>query len=456
MSKLQITVVFLLLSGVSGWLFLSANAAEGPSNPSVKYIQRTMKALEESTAENPATVRVLFYGQSIVAQQWTGMVQKYLKEKYPTVLFEFANKAIGGYQSESLIRTAESDLYPWYPDLLFFHVYGSTEKYEEIVQKVRTSTTAEIVLWTSHLSANQDPKAMAEKRDQRSEDILAIADRNRCMVIDLNQKWSKLLLDNGWAAQELLADSVHLKQNGCEFYAKFIEEELVRVPGTSGEPSVSGTIQTIRASEPAVKRLTNGTVELTFTGNRVVAVSSGKGNPAASAAILLDGKPAAEYKELWSFTRPSTGPCWMPTLNCVAWDNTPVKEDWVLSAIDGTEKDGSRIHFKVVGSVTGEDGEGWSNERFVSKSGRCILEPSDFGCVWQYKYFKKEVPENFQIKWSTYPLFADLYTSQDAGNRTVLIQNCENGPHTLTIQPVRQGELGIDSFIIYAPTTRNE
>ena len=51
-------------------------------NPTAIHIQRTMKALEESTAENPATVRVLFYGQSIVAQGWTGVLMKMLKDKY--------------------------------------------------------------------------------------------------------------------------------------------------------------------------------------------------------------------------------------------------------------------------------------------------------------------------------------------------------------------------------------
>lgn len=129
----------ILLFGVI--LSISYAQAMEP-NPSAKYIQRTMKALAESTVENPAQVRVLFYGQSIVAQEWTKKVQKYLTEKYPTVQFTFQNNAIGGYTSERLVRTAESDLYPWYPDLLFFHVYGSTEKYEEIVRNVREKTTA--------------------------------------------------------------------------------------------------------------------------------------------------------------------------------------------------------------------------------------------------------------------------------------------------------------------------
>ncbi len=48
-------------------------------NPTAIHIQRTMKALEESTAEKPATVRVLFYGQSIVAQGWTKVLMDMLK-----------------------------------------------------------------------------------------------------------------------------------------------------------------------------------------------------------------------------------------------------------------------------------------------------------------------------------------------------------------------------------------
>lgn len=124
---------------VSMALALCVSAAE---NPSAAYIQRTMKALAESTAENPAHVRVLFYGQSITAQEWTQIVQKDLAARYPTVQFEFRNAAIGGYQSPMLIRTADHDLYPWYPDLLFFHVYGPTDKYEEIVRRVRERTSA--------------------------------------------------------------------------------------------------------------------------------------------------------------------------------------------------------------------------------------------------------------------------------------------------------------------------
>jgi len=168
-------------------------------NPTAIHIQRTMKALEESTAEKPATVRVLFYGQSIVAQGWTKVLMDMLKEKYPTVNFVWANKAIGGFTSPALTRTAWSDLFPYYPDLLFFHVYGPIDKYEEIVKNTRAMTSAEIVLWSSHLSKGQDPQKMLAERDQRSKDIKAVAERNKCMFVDLNKKWSEMLVANGCA-----------------------------------------------------------------------------------------------------------------------------------------------------------------------------------------------------------------------------------------------------------------
>lgn len=437
-----LTPLFLLA------LALFARGTEAAENPSAQFIQRTMRSLENSTAETPANVRVLFYGQSIVAQQWTGIVQKKLKEKYPTVHFTFLNRAIGGYQAEVLYRTAEQDLYPWYPDLLFFHVYGDMDRYEEIVRTVRERTTAEIILWSSHLSSRQDPAAMAENRDERTKRIREIAEKYDCMFIDLNLKWCRLLLDNGWPAQHLLGDTVHLKPEGCEYYADFIFKELVRIPDTCGTPA-SGKITTVSLDSPDVVKHADGSISLTFTGNRVCAVSNGKGTETASAELLLDGQPLSGQKELWANTRPSNGPRWMPAINAVGWNVPLVREDWTLTALPDSEKDGSRIHYRVTGSVTGEDGEGWSDQDFTSKSGRVTIQAKDYA-VWQYRLFKMELPENYQVKWSSYPLFADPVKPAPAGERILLIQNCANAKHTLTIKP-KDGDLGLESFVIHTP-----
>lgn len=431
---------------------MAAVAVNAADNPSAVYIQRTMKALEESMAEKPAYVRVLFYGQSITAQAWTKTVQKKLEERYPTVKFKFRNAAIGGYVSTVLIRTADHDLYPWYPDLLFFHVYGPTDKYEEIVRRVRERTSAEIVLWTSHLSANEKAEELLVKLDERCVKILEVADKYHTLKINLRKKWCDYLIANKIASTNLLKDSVHLKPEGCDVYASFISEELVRIPGSSGDPATSGTITTVPVDAPAVTKSADGCMTLKFTGNRVVAVSDGKGVAGVKAKVLLDGQPMDGMKELWAITRPSVGPAgiWMPAINNIGFDKPLVEEDWTLTCLPDSTPDGKVLHYKLQGSVTGDDGEGWSTNRFVSNSQRAIIEPTDWRVAWTLEYRQATLPEAFKVKWHSYPLFTKCYEPKPVGERTLLVQGCSNAAHTLTIIP-EGGAPGIAAFVVHSP-----
>lgn len=439
------------------------------SNPTAIYIQRTMKAMEESTAEKPATVRALFYGQSIVEQRWHKYIIERLKRKYPTVRFEVANKAIGGYQADSLIRTAESDLYPYYPDILFFHVYGDIEKYEQIVKKVRATTSAEIVLWTSHLGIKEKAKELLATPDKRSVAIREIASRNKCMFIDLRAKWCEMLLANDWEPKKMLKDTIHLKEEKSgsmakKYYALFIGEELCRVKGESGDVGSSGNNEIISVEDGRVKRMSDGSLELSFDGNRVVAVADGKGNKKVE--MLLDGKALSEFAEMYVNTRPSSHVSWMPMIRHVDCKSgvKPVKENWTLTYIEGTEPFGPVV-YKVAGSVTGPDGEGRSDADFVSKSGRAVIRKSDFHAIWQYGYFvKSAIKEGERLKgkyarvgdtitWKTAPLFAEDWTPGKEDERKVLVQNCSNGKHKLTLKS-QGGVKGIKEFVVYAPAKR--
>ncbi|MDZ7619212.1 MAG: hypothetical protein U1E05_19615 [Patescibacteria group bacterium] len=434
----------------------TASLATAAENPSAAYIQRTMKTLEESTAENPARVRVMFYGQSITAQAWTRIVEKTLQERYPTVQFEFRNAAIGGYTSNVLIRTAEHDLYPWYPDLLFFHVYGPMDKYEEIVKRVRERTAAEIVLWTSHLNVASldEPNSINTSHDERAVAIRAVAPKYDCMLIDLREKWRAHLAENGLMVKDLLTDAVHLNPQGCELYARLILEELVRAPKLGDNPTAAGTITTIPLDSPQVTRGADGSLTLQFTGNRVVAVSDGTGGAEAKAAVLLDGKPMAAMKELWAISRPSVGPAgiWMPAINHVGFEQPLVEEDWTLTCLPDSAPDGTKIHFRVEGSVTGADGEGWSTEPFVSRSGRVVIEPDDWRVAWTLGYRKATLPEGFKVTWRSYAMFTALYVPQPAEARALLMQGCANEPHTLTLK-AEGGSPGIRALILHSPAS---
>ena len=428
-------------------------------------VQRTMKALAESTAERPAHVRILFYGQSIVGQRWHPLVVDELKRRYPTAVIEADNLAIGGFESPRLIRTAESDLYPAYPDLVFFHVYGPMDKYEDIVRKLRETTTAEIVLWTSHLRASdcdtrEKIESAARTWDVRSEKIADIASRYGCLFVDLRTKWSRMMLEKGYQPKDVLGDTVHMKTDGPGFpaYARFLAEELVRLDGTDGQREFSGRIETVPVSDPRVRKEADGSLSLAFDGNRVVAVSDGRGK--GSCRLELDGRDVGEFAEMYYTTRPSTIVSWMPMIRHVdiAAGARPVAEDWTLTYLEGTDPLGKPLHFKVEGSVTGFDGEGWSTNDFRSTSGRAVIAQSDFDCVWQYGYFLKNSKGDARlakpgqtIRWSVKPLFAAPFAAAPAGTETTLVQNCANASHWLVVRPDAGATAGIASFIVYRP-----
>jgi hypothetical protein len=109
--------------------------------------------LATSTPQRRNHVRILFYGQSITVQAWTKQVEADLRARFPHADLEVANKAIGGFASQLLKRPAEHDLYPFYPDLLVFHVYGSHEDYDAIIKATRSRTTAEVLMQKDHVGA---------------------------------------------------------------------------------------------------------------------------------------------------------------------------------------------------------------------------------------------------------------------------------------------------------------
>lgn len=436
--------VLLMLSSTTG--VISAD------NSSAAFIQRTMVQLAESTERSPASVRVMFYGQSITAQPWTDIVEQNLRQQYPSVQFEFTNPAIGSFRSDRLIRTAEHDLYPWYPDLLIFHVYGPMDSYEKIIRSVRERTTAEIVLHTDHITCQPDDKQT--EQDLRVGQITEIARRYDCMAIDVRSKWRAYLAETGKHPKTLLRDDTHLNEDGCALLAKLISEELIRVPNLGDGTTPFARIVPVEKNSPEVAMGEDGSISLSFYGNRVVGISDGSGNHGAFAEVLLDGRPVETFREMWAATRPSNAPhgSWMPAIKQVGFNTVPVAQEWTASMLPDSAPDGSRLHFNVSGSVTGFDGSGWSEQTFVSTSKQVVIQPKDWWIAWVLNLQKKELPEAFSVKWRTYPLCARKLESKPEGSRTVLVQGCVNTEHTLTLVP-ENGKIGVGQFLIYSPAT---
>jgi hypothetical protein len=66
-----------------------------------------------------------------------------------------------------------------------------------------------------------------------------------------------------------------------------------------------------------------------------------------------------------------------PAVNRICAQQSLLVENWTLRILE-LNADESRLRFAVTGSRTGPDGGGVSTERFVSKSGRVVIEPEDW------------------------------------------------------------------------------
>jgi hypothetical protein len=407
----------------------------GPVETYGRNVQRTMRLLATSTPEKRNTVRMLFYGQSITEQHWWKAVADDLRKRFPHADLVIENRAIGGHSSQLLVKTAEADLYPFYPDLLIFHVYGAHDKYEDVIRRVRERTTADVLQANDHFAAAD---AVDEPTDgtkltpkqwnpwMNHNFLPGVAKTYGTELCDVRAVWKQYLRDYGLKPQALLKDGVHLNDRGCFLMAEVVKAHLRYDPAFD-------------APDDRVKNLVvgqdidgkDGTLALDFDGNRVDLI--GKPGSAAPAAVRIDGRKPSEFPELYATTRTTAYP-WSnwPVLLRVSADAPRVAEDWTLT-ITEADPELKHVKFQVVGSVTGADGEGESGRRFASKSGRVVIEPDDWNLGYCLKVFKRPLPMPFEVKWKSVLLGRDEFASPGEGGAVTVAQGLPNGRHRLEL-----------------------
>lgn len=440
--------------------------------PTRGHLVRAFSRMEASTAEKPATIRILFYGQSIVGQNvWCQQIVSEWRKRYPTVKFVVKNLAIGGYGTDSLVHCIESDIFPFYPDVLFFHDYGDVEGgYGYMLGEVRKRTTAEIVIWSSHLRYDEPPQAIMDARampqvpklGKRTAEMRGVADYLDLVFVDLQGNWCKLLFEQKWKPTVLLADSVHLNNKGFSHYSRFLLENLVPGPaGSDGNGGASGTITRVPFAKGA-KTQPNGDIVFEFDGNRVTAVSSGLGyaDPSLGKAVpagevLVDGVPVRDIPSQWIHTRSSAINNWFPGCDTPVRGKTKLlDETWTLRINSFASKGKKKyVTYSVTGSKTGFDGEGSSTNLFVSNSGRVVIPGPWLGSTCNPWKSRGPVPGISKCVWKSVLLPVDVYSPQEKGVETVLATGLSNGRHVLTIRNPH-GDLGIAEFVVSKPNPK--
>jgi hypothetical protein len=426
-------------------------------------IQRTLTLLATSTPQHRHPVRILFYGQSITRQDWWRDVADDLKKRFPYADLTIENRAIGGFAAPLLIRPAEHDLYPFYPDLMIFHVYGDDLNYESIIANVRRRTTSEIAFFSDHITWLPPAPFLGDKQKRDTNDwhdrhstewLFAIAQKYGCELIEIRDPWKRYLRDNWLQPKDLLSDDVHLNKQGNFLLGSLVKRQLRYNPKFSNK-LWKDLVTTYVVGKDIIWK--DGKLTLEFQGNRIDAIASqttdGKSH---QARILIDGKKPSQFPELYTITRPSDaiGVDW-PAILQVSWYKPLIIEDWTARIIEINE-DSSKFRFEVRGSKTGFDGSGVSGEKFVSKSGRVVIEPENWWLKNSHEYSGKPTPKGFEIKWQVKPMFVDEYPAPKIADPTkeyftTLAQNLSNSKHTIEIISDQSGAVPIQALRVYRP-----
>jgi hypothetical protein len=429
-------------------------------------IQRTMTLLATSTPKHRNRVRILFYGQSLTKQEWSRDIAAGLRREFPYADLETANRAIGGYSSQYLIQTTPHDVFAFYPDLIVFHDFGAMDLYEQIIREIRAHTTAEILIQTDRPAWNHvdgipdDPeKAKSEDAHQRlsAEVLPAIARKYHCELAGLRGPWLAWLAANHRNAADVLMDGAHFTLEGDSLVTELTRRHL-RYDPAAPKDEWNDLVRNYETGRDILWE--NGRLRLEFDGNRVEALAGRDGAYHASEAdVLIDGRHPSEIPDLYFITRPSdTFAVDWPAVNRVRAEKPLVLEDWTLRVLEASP-DESSLRFEVIGSQTGQDGTGVSSERFVSRSGRVVIEPGDWGVKRAFDLRHIATPPGFEVRWRVLPMFVDTWRApriEDPSREyaTGLAVGLTNGRHTLELVTKDKTNPPVRAIRVYRPPVR--
>jgi len=278
----------------------------------------------------------------------------------------------------------------------------------------------------------------------------ATAAKYRACRADIHELWKGYLKAHALKAADLLRDGVHLNAQGEWLMAELLKAYLAPLPPKAGyDPLDEPRVRTVALRPPAGQE----SPRLEFTGTRADLLL--KPNAKGTISVLVDGKPPSAIPALYGFTRVSAFPMsdW-PALLRVEAASPLLVEDWSLK-IDRASPDGKLCHFSVRGSATGEDGEGFSTNRFVSRSGRVVVEPADWNVAYCVAVFKRPVPENYIATWQATLRGADTVEPPAAAPATeacvTVAQGLPPGRHWLELRGAYLAEQ-IQAARFYCPS----
>lgn len=370
-----------------------------PDRPDVLGIRlgRTM-ALLETGKFTGRPVRIVFSGQSIESG-WPEMLINHLRQRYPDTHIIAENRAIGGWFVWRMQKLLKHDILRFQPDLVLFSAYqGQQETWERLLAELRAETTADIIIRTAHIGAHSPKPDTAD--DVEAISLRRLAAKYEVELIEVRREWLAYLNAHKLEPKALLRDKTHLNADGQTLMAALYDRHFTQ------NPAATGWADTVRRYDVGRFLIDNKTDQIVlegegWRGDRIATSNSADDRlrlkfcgtrldlvlpiPRGSARVLIDGKKPSELN-LFHGTRPQYRTHRNDGVNFpMAYHTGPnmQAETWVLSITHANvdtdpRRANQRVKFTLTGSRTGPDGEGSSDRKFVSNSGRITILTSDW------------------------------------------------------------------------------
>ena len=434
------TAALVVTSGLGLQADLLPHAPLVPEEAELARLTRIRSLMAGSTQEHPNDVRIIFYGQSITLAPWWKEVASGLEAAYPTVHFQFENRAISGFIDAYLERTAPADLIPRNPDLVILHAFGDGFPMADLIREVRAATTTEVLLQQDYVLGGESLEpvtnldAIPYSDNARFRNYISLplaANQTGSCLARIHDPWKDYCRTNHVDPLSLLnPDGLHPAPDSDHLLGELTLAYLLPYGRAATiDPWNCPQVQTLNLDRDPVWHdgelvcdVTGRTVELGF--DHV---------PYADVQVWIDGTRPSSHPELYAFTRPSyTYYNTWPTISRVGSQAPLLEETWTFTPFN-VAPNGIDFSFRVSGSVTGEDGVGTNTERFVSNSGRVVIEPFDHWLGRTVLYGGGPIPDGFTASWAAVLNGADAVpttlrpSAQVRGNCVVLAHRVVGG-----------------------------
>lgn len=417
-------------------------------------INRSLSLLHNSTIDKPYELEIFFYGQSIVGGMNSKRLVDSLQKIFPYTNLTHDNKAIGGFQIPSLIKTANHDVYHENPDLIIFHAYSGIKDglFDSLIQTIRRRLSSDIILFDHHYVWDTSGSKLDSKNTIDSLESIAIkeiAKKYNCAYINVREQWAQYLNENNLGANVLIGNTidseVHPNEEGKKLLRNIILSSILEKEYKKYDPNQDKLRQSILIKN---KRKF---YKKKFTGNRVDLISDTIVDPETEIQVLIDGKPPSAFRNSYYISRPSIGyNSWMPMIKKVSFGKKfPRSEEWLLT-INEVDRENRKFKYKLEGSITGFDGEGNSESDFVSNSNRISIDKEDFYLFDIERIIGLDTPKNYQVNFKVIQTAKDTIQLSSKKTKYQLFSDINSEEHTLKLKFLK-GNTKLKKLIIYKP-----